>query len=280
MCRYLSILALALLASTCLAADYPSAVVALGAAGPFMRSRQFAEARAPLEAAFKLAKPGDRVQRAAAEKLLTVYRELREPDKLLEMGDFLINTGERSAGRFVVSNTLADFLHQNGMLDQGIKRYEERLQKHANDLAALGVLERIYSQTSPKDAAKAKAIGDKLRAANIALATDLAQKLLARAEQDPKQAAWHLMDAAQLWLEAEAKPRAIAAAKASQGAAPENRSQILTHQWHEGLGDVFLEAGETTLAVAEFKSAIEFAPSESWKTPIQKKLEQAEGQLK
>lgn len=280
MYRYFCVLVLVTFGSVSLAADYPSADAALSAAGPLMRNRQYAEARAPLEAAFQLAKPGDRAKRTAAEGLLTVYRELREPEKLLETGDFLINTAERKAGRSVVSNSLAAFLHQNGMLDQGIKRYEERLQKQADDLAALSVLDRIYSQTSRKDAAKAKVIGQKLRTETLRLATGFAQKLQAQAEQDPKTAAWLLKDAAQIWLEAEDKGLAIAAAKASQGAAPENRSQILTYQWHQGLGDVFLDAGEAKLAVQEFEAAIQAAPSEPLKIPVQKKLEQAKGQLK
>ena len=62
--------------------------------------------------------------------------------------------------------------------------------------------------------------------------------------------------------------------------APENRSQILTYQWHQGLGDVFLDAGEARLAVQEFEAAIQAAPSEPLKTPVQKKPEQAKGQLK
>ncbi len=280
MCRYLSILVLAMLASTSLAADYPSADAALRAAGPLMRNRQFAEAREPLEAAFKLSQPGDRAKRSAAEGLLVVYRELREPEKLLDTGDFLIQASERKAGRSIISNSLAAFLHQNGMLDQGIKRYEERLEKQADDLAALCVLDRIYSQTSRKDAAKAKVIGDRLRTETLRLATGLAQKLQAQAEQDPKVAAWHLKDAAQIWLEAEDKGLAVASAKASLAAAPENRSQILTYQWHQGLGDVFLEAGEIKLAVQEFEAAIQAAPSEPLKTPVQKKLDQAKGQLK
>ncbi len=280
MSRFFSVIVLGTICSASLAADYPSADAALGAASPLMRSRRFAEAREPLEAAFQLAKPDDRAKRTAAEGLLVVYRELREADKLLETGDFLINTGERKAGRSLVSSSLAAFLHQNGMLDQGIKRYEERLQKQADNLAALGVLERIYTQTSRKDAAKAKEVGDKLRAVNIRLATDRAQKLQVQAQQDAKLAAWHLKDSAQAWLEAEDKAQAVASAKASRAAAPENRSQILTYQWHQALGDTFLEAGEAKLAVAEFEAAIQAAPSEPLKTPVQKKLEQAQGQLK
>ena len=84
MSRFLSVIAILMSASTLHAADYDSADAALRVAGPLMRNRQFAEARAPLEAAFKLAQPEDRAKRTAAEGLLTVYRELREPEKLLE----------------------------------------------------------------------------------------------------------------------------------------------------------------------------------------------------
>lgn len=280
MSRYLTGLMFFTMSNALMAAEYPSADAALRAASPLMRNRQFAEAREPLEAAFKLAQPEDRAKRNAAEGLLVVYRELREPEKLLDTADFLISSSERKAGRSLVSSSLASFLHQNGMLDQGIKRYEERLVKQADDLAALSVLDRIYSQTSRKDAAKAKVIGERLRTETLRLATGLAQKLQAQAEQDPKLAAWHLKDAAQIWLEAEDMGLAVASAKASLAAAPESRTQILTYLWHQGLGAVFLEAGEIKLAVQEFEAAIQAAPSEPLKTPIQKKLDQAKGRLK
>ena len=82
------------------------------------------------------------------------------------------------------------------------------------------------------------------------------------------------MQAAQIWLEADDSKLALAAAKSSVAAAPEARTQILTYQWHDALGEVFLKTGEPALALVQFSEAVKVAPEGILKTNVEKKVEQ------
>ena len=117
-------------------------------------------------------------------------------------------------------------------------------------------------------------------AAQPASASTHAKRLEAEAAQKANTAAWNLKDAAQFWLEAGEPKAALAAAKASVAATPESRSQILSYQWHEGLGDIFMQANEPILAVKEFEAAVKVAPEGILKTNVQKKLHEATGKVK
>ena len=69
------------------------------------------------------------------------------------------------------------------------------------------------------------------------------------------------------------------AAKKIESAAgpPEQRTGILTHQWHEGLVDVFLQSGEPQLAIAHFEAALAATDQPVLRKGIEKKLAEARG---
>jgi tetratricopeptide (TPR) repeat protein len=234
------------------------------------RNQQFAEAQAPLEAALKLA-PDDKARLDVYQALISVYRILPEIDKKLEANEYVIRHTERRAGRSLAARDLVSFLHQRGKTDAAIERYESLLKEKPQDVAALTVLSEIYLRIK-RDAGKAEEIGKRLEAAQQEIARGVAQRLEKEAEAAPQSAASQLKDAAQLWLEAGEKAKAVAAAKRSANGPPEARSELLTFYWHDGLGDVFLAAAEPKLAVAQFEAALAVVKIEGQRMATEKKL--------
>jgi hypothetical protein len=107
------------------------------------------------------------------------------------------------------------------------------------------------------------------------LAAGVAQRLEREAEASPQSAASHLKDAAQFWLEAGDKPKALAAAKRSAASPPEERSSLLAYYWHDGLGDVFLAVSEPQLAMAQFEAALAITQIEPQRKATEMKLAEA-----
>ncbi len=51
---------------------------------------------------------------------------------------------------------------------------------------------------------------------------------------------------------------------------PEGRSQILTYQYRDALGDIFLQTGELRMALEQFEAAVKSAPEGILKTNVEK----------
>jgi tetratricopeptide (TPR) repeat protein len=92
---------------------------------------------------------------------------------------------------------------------------------------------------------------------------------------DKSLAAWHWKEAATAWLKAGETAKSLAAAKKSDGSSPEKRSQMLTHFWHRGLGEVFLATGEKELATGHFERAIENTTIDGYLNDCRELLRQA-----
>jgi tetratricopeptide (TPR) repeat protein len=244
-----------------------------------LRAKRFADAQKPLEDAFAIAKEA-RFKKRAADALLQVYRETANHEKYLETADFIIANSEHKTAPSVTWTQVGGFLHFSGKIDNGIKRYESKLKAQPEDLAALVVLCEVYQNSNRANKPRAKELQILLQSLNKRIATKHAQHLEAEAAKKTAEAAWNLKNAAQFWLEAEEPEAALAAAKASITLPAESRTPILTLQWHEGLGDVFSTLNESALAVKEFEAAVQVAPEGVLKTNLQKKLDQAKGQLK
>jgi len=251
---------------------YRSAREAYGVGAKLLSSKQFAASQAPFEAALKLM-PDLRMQLSVHESLFTVYRETKQPDGAIASAEFLIRNTERKAGRSVHSARLAAFILAQGLTESHIARYEALLRQKPEDLAALGVLSQIYSRGRYKDSARHAAVTANLGFVERGIAKTLAEKLQADAEAKPKEAAFLLKDAAQVWLEAGDKKLALATAKNSLSAPPETRTAVLVYQWHIGLGDVFAECGEQETAIKEYEAAMAVSPSAALKKPVQKKID-------
>jgi tetratricopeptide (TPR) repeat protein len=227
---------------------------AMRQAAPLHNARKFAEAQAPLEAALKFAM-NDEQKKRVYSALVPAYRMLPEIDKFLEAQEFLIRHADRRAGRSIAARDIASFLHQRGKIDAGIERYEARLKADAKDPAALSVLETIYMRVK-RDENRWAALTAQLETLNSEIAAGVATRLEKDAEAAPQTAATLLKDAAALWLEAGDKAKALAAAKKSLAQPPEARGELLIYYWREGLGDVFLAAGEPTAAAEQYQAAI------------------------
>src|SRR5262245_52888073 len=235
-----------------------------------VRKNDYPAAVGPLEAALKLAK--DDVQRKRAyEALVPAYRQSQDVDKMLAAQEFIIRHTDRKAGRSLSGRDAASFLFTRGKIDAGIERYEGLLKQNPKDPAALTILTMIYTQAKRNDP-RGPELKKRLDELDLELARQLAERLEKDAQTTPRTASWNLKDAAAAWLEAGEKAKALAAAKQSAAGPPEQRTQILTHQWHSGLGDVFLQAGEPQLAITHFEAALAATDQPGLKKTVEKKL--------
>jgi tetratricopeptide (TPR) repeat protein len=269
------LLILALAVPTQLAAQdsYKSFSEAFNAGAKLLRDQQFAAAQAPLEAALRLA-ADDKDRLKAYQALVPAYRQLPEIDKMLEAQEFVIRHTERRAGRSNSAGDLGSFLHQRGKTDVAIERYEAALKTDAKDVAALTVLQTIYTKTK-RDPQRGPDFTKRLESLDKELAGQLAQRLEKDAETAPRTAASILKDAADAWIEADNKPRALAAAKKSLASLPEDRGELLVYFWRRGLGDVFLAAGEPAQAVAQFEAALAVVTIDGYRKDTEKQLADA-----
>lgn len=241
------------------------------------RQQRYAEAQAPLEAALKLA-PNDRERLNVYQALSAVYRQLPEIDKKLEANEYIIRNTERSAGRSLAASDLTSFLFQRGKIDAGIERYETLLKKSPKDLAALTVLSKIYDRAKREPARKAE-IDKQLEAAEREVAAQHAERLEQQAAAEPQLAAWHLKDAATFWIEAKDNAKALAAARKSAEGPPESRNEQLACYWRDGLGDVYMAAGDINEAIKQYEAAVAVMSNPVLRKGPEKKLADAKAKL-
>jgi tetratricopeptide (TPR) repeat protein len=237
-----------------------------------LRDMQFAAAQAPLEAALKIA-PDDKARLRVYQALLQPYRQLAETDKMVEAQEFIISHSERRAARSIASRDLANFLHQRGKTDESIARYDARLKADPKDVAALSVLETIVTRLK-RDRQRGPGLTERLGILDRELAGKLAERLEADAQTAPQTAATIYKDAASAWIEADEKAKAIAAAQKSLASLPEQRPQLDFH-WRNGLGEVFLAAGQPAEAIPQFEAALKVVTIEGYRKGTEQKLAEA-----
>jgi tetratricopeptide (TPR) repeat protein len=263
-----------LLVAPALGQEFKSAREAKAAAAPFVRSRNYAAAQAPLEAALKLTPEADTKDRVELYRLLmAAYRLLPEPDKMTEAVEYIQANSDSQTERTLVAGDFVSFLHQRGKLDQAVARYEERLKQDAQDPTALAVLTSVYARLRNDKKARGQELEATLKQVNQQRASAKAEKLTVAADTAPAAAASAWKDVAKAWLEAGKKDQARVAIDRSRTAAPERRSELLTMYWQEGVGDVLAELGETKDAEQAYEAAIAAAPGEALKKPLQAKLD-------
>jgi RNA polymerase sigma factor (sigma-70 family) len=246
---------------------------AIGAA--LYNSRNYAGSRDPFEAALKLA-PDDKYRIKVYRALMGAYRQLPEIDKFVEAADFIISKSESAAERSLTRTDLLSFVHQRGKTNDLAKRYEAVLKKDEKSVTALFILSELYAdlKRDPKRSAEllerlAKVSADSGEELNVPASAKLAQQYVKQgkfkegaslfekiAPLDAKLAAWHWKEAAQAWIKAKDKKKALAAAKSAVAAGPESRGDLLLHFWHRALGQVFVETGEPGMAIEHFEAAI------------------------
>lgn len=254
---------------------YTNADEAYSIGAVLYNARNFAGSQEPFEAALRLA-PDDKYRIKVYRALLGAYRQLPEIDKFVEAVDFIITKSDSVAERSLARTDLLSFVHQRGKTNDLAKRYEAVLAKDDKNVTALYVLSELYAdlKLDAKRSAELLERLAKLTAAegeplNVAASAKLAQQYVKQgkykegaalfekiAPLDTGLAAWHWKEAAQAWIKAKDKTKALAAAKASVAAGPEKRGELLLHFWHRALGQVFVEVGEPGMAIEHFEAAI------------------------
>jgi tetratricopeptide (TPR) repeat protein len=280
--------------STARAEEYATYKEAAAAGAKAMRAGDLAAARAPLEAAARLAGT-DREKIDAHRALMIPYRELQEVEPMQKAAEFVIAHSPQAAERTLTRGALLSFIQKRGKMDAAVAGYEARLKKDPADATVLYLLAEAYG-THKKDPSRAAELGEQLAAiekkagkpvdvperAKLAEQYAKAGKPAAAAElyeaiapADPKLEAWHRKEAAAAWLKAGDKAKAVAAAKKSAAAAPEARTELLAYYWRSGLGDVFFDAGAFKDAVGQYEKAVAVAKIDGHVKDSKAKLEKA-----
>jgi tetratricopeptide (TPR) repeat protein len=255
------------------AQEYKSYNDAMRAASPLLRDRQYAAAQAPLEAALALA-ADDQERLRTYQALVPAYRLLPQPDKMYEAQEFVIRHTDRRTGRSLPARDLASFLHQRGLSDAAIARYNAVLKQNPDDIAAVTVLAAMYSQ-SRRDMAKAAEFAERQNTLDKKLASEHAERLESDATGAPRTAASIYKDAAAAWIEAGDKARAVAAVKKSLASPAEARNDQLVYFWRRGLGDALLAAGEPVEAIPQFEAALKVVAIDGYRKDTEKQLAEA-----
>jgi tetratricopeptide (TPR) repeat protein len=253
------------------AADYQNADDAFRDGTALARKMQYVEARAPLEAALKLA-PDDAFRLKTYEVLVPVYRTLPEAEPMIEAQEFIIGHTEGRVTRSLAARSLTSFLFQRALLDKQLESYEARLKKNADDLVALWMFDAAYRTVKRNDERKVD-VGDRLEKLEQALAVKLAEQREKQAAAEPARAAQHLSDAAVAWRDAGDKAKAVAAADASLKAMPQPTS-ILLHFHHRRLGEVYADCGRMPQALEHLEKAIAATTIKGYQDDCQKRIDE------
>lgn len=275
--------------------NFQTAEEALNAGRGFIRDGKLADCRGPLEAALRLATT-DALRLEVNRTLLIPYRELQEIEPMQRSAEYIIaHSIEQPAERSLTRQSLLTFINRRGQMDAAVKGYEERLKKAPEDSTVLYLLAEAYA-TYKRDPARSAEVGERLAAvwqklgrkpdltSQVHLAEQYvkAGKLKEGAElyeqvapADANREAWHYKAAAEAWLKAEDKTRALAAAARSDKAPPEKRTELLAYFWHRGLADVYLQAGEPKKAIPHYEQALTKTKLESYLADCRKKLADA-----
>lgn len=253
---------------------YQSVDEALSVGAALLRSGNHAAARKPLEAALAMSESTDEKIRIY-QALKAPYRLLEDPEPTFTASDYILRNSQRAAERSLTRTDVLGFAYQRGKLDVLAAKYEEALKENPDDVTALFVLSELYGRLK-RDPKRSAQLTERLIAAqkasgqlDVGTQAQLAQQLVAGkkfaegaamyeqiAPQDEKLAAWHWKEAATAWLSAGKKEDALRAARESEKGSPEARSEQLTHFWHKGLADVFLQTGDAKAAIPHYEQAI------------------------
>ncbi|REJ83702.1 MAG: hypothetical protein DWQ29_12280 [Planctomycetota bacterium] len=250
--------------------EYSSAREAYSAGAKLYNMRKYAECREPFEAALRLSDDNQfkvRVYRS----LMQCYRQLPEIDKMLEATDFIFEHGESSVEKSLIARRLASFAHERGKTQEVVEIYEDKLRDDPQHRPALYTLTQIYDRVEPNPERR----NELLEALAVVEREDerqLAGRFEALAAEEPNFATRHWKDAAAAWLRADETEKARAAVRRAEATGPETTNDLLAHQWHRGMGDIFLQLGEPESAIPHYEKAIA-------KTDIAGYIEACEEQL-
>ena len=260
----------------------------------YLQLKEFAKSQAPLEQALKLA-ADDSYRIKVYEFLMEPYRQLPEPDKMIEACEFIIEKSDFQPKRSLTRNALLSFVYQRGKVDPAVQHFEDVLKKEPNHRAANYILSEMYNRVKPNPKRRVELLeklvvlsekeGDEFRrgtqgqlagayvgTGKVKEGAELYEKL---AKEDAKQAGSLWKDAAGAWLKAGDKDKALAAAKSADAAPGERPSGLLGYYFHQQLGDIFVQTGEPKLAIPHYEKALANTDIAGYKKDTEKKLEDA-----
>lgn len=275
-------------------AQYNNFSQALNAGAGALNARQYENARAPLEYALKAAT--DDAGRLQAHAMLTsVYFHAGQTDKVINSLDFILTHSASEPQRAMVRRAMINYVTNQGKAGEVRDLYEDRLKANPEDVAALYVLSDIYSKVlqNPQRAGELvtklaevlkknggsndpyvdpNLAGQFVKAGKIKEGAAMYERIAAN---DPKMAGVYYKDAAQAWLKAGDKAKALAAARNADNSLPESRTGILEYFYHRGLGDIYFATNEPALAAEHFEQAIAKSTVDGYTKDTRKLLEQA-----
>ncbi len=253
--------------------EYSSAREAYSDGARLHNMRKYAECREPFEAALKLSDDMQfkvRTYRA----LMQSYRQLPEIDKMLEATEFIFQHGESTVEKSLIARDLTSFAHQRGKTQEVVDLYESKLKKNPEDRPALYTLTRIYDRAQPNRARRAE-LQEVLKQVQRKDESVLAGKFEKLAAEQPNVATRHWKDAAAAWLRAEEKEKALAAVNQAEATGPETANDLLAHQWHKAMGDIYLGLDKPAQAIPHYETAIKKTNIAGYIKDCQEKLAKA-----
>lgn len=275
--------------------NYASAEEAYRIGAGFLSAREDSKSQEPLEAALRMA-PDDEYKVKVYRALLPAYTIASDWTLKATALEFIVGHSERAAERSLARTELLGFLRQRGKTADAAKRYEAKLKEDPDDSGTLYILCEFYGRLvdDPKKAVTMLERYARLQEQSedgfsVTDAADLAQQYVKAkqfvkgaelfektAERDESLAAWHYKEASAAWNSAKDRTKALAAAKKSEAAQPERRSELLTYFWHRNLADAFVDAGDPVAAIPHYEQAISITKIDGYRKDSEQRLMDAQ----
>ncbi len=254
-------------------AQYRTAQEAYSAGAKLYNARQFAEARAPFEAAIELS-DDPKLQVKSYRALMQSYRQLPEIDQMLKAVDFIFEHGESSTEKSLTARALTAFVHERGKTAEAIKIYEAKLNENPRSKPALYALEEIYRRAEPNPTRRGE-LTTRLAEVQRQDEAALAEKFEKLATDQPNLAAAHYKDAAVAWQRASNSPKALEALANAENSGPEARNDLLAYFWHKSMADTYLALQEPKRAIGHYEQAIKKTSIDGYLKDCQEQLVKA-----
>jgi len=286
-------------ADDAVATDYDTFDQAVESALGFYRVRNYGACKVPLEAALELAS-SDQKRADVHLMLINAYAETGDAEKMCVSADFAIENMKGRSSIFLLhpgpASTLARAAGRKGKVRFVKERYQKQLEDDPQNVPALVILSSLASDVDRDPVLQVKYLQQLLDIqdkntdlpVDPKVVTDLA-RAYARTKDGPKaavlferaaeldeaQKTHHLKDAAKAWVDAGEMDKAVATARKAVEVGPDTRSELLTHFWHRGIGQVFLAAKKRDEAVEHLQKAVETTKIDGYKKDSQAELDEA-----
>ena len=239
-----------------------------------LKNKNNEAARTAFEGALRLAHD-DAFRLKTYDMLVQVYRQLPEAEPMITAHEFILAHTDSRPYRSITARSLGSFLFQRGLLDKQIAVYEARLEKDADDIAAVAVLRVAYN--SKRDKPREAEMADRLAKLEAARAAQYAERIEGRVAAEPQRANEHWKDAAVAWRDAGKTDRALAAAEKAEQAGPPT-SHLPLHFYHRHLGEVYADCGRTAKGIEHLEKAVAATTIKGYQDDCQARIQKLRSQ--